>query len=156
MEICESNIEKISKTFNSVRDISFYEKKEIIAEQYMIDRFLDRILELKEVLKVKTDRTEEITVSLEEITWFKGLDETCLKMVNEIISLAKDLHSSLHQMYLSLNIFIRKGIAIEEIAHFKDVVDDLKETCEDLESVFFYLPQNELFKVANRDLSMLQ
>lgn len=155
MTLCETNIEKINNAFNVVSDASFQEKREHLSKQQVIDSFLDRILDLKEKLTTKSKKIEKIVVMLEGITWYNNVDEEGLKLINEIISLSKDLHSTLIRFYVDLNYFIKKNVAKEEIKNLKIAIDDLKEITQDLESVFFYLPQMPQFVESTKQLSLL-
>lgn len=155
MTLCETNIEKINNAFNVISDASFQEKREHLSKQQVIDSFLDRILDLKEKLTTKSRKIEKIVVMLEGITWYNNVDEEGLKLINEIISLSKDLHSTLIRFYIDLNYFIKKNIAKEEIKNLKIAIDDLKEITQDLESVFFYLPQMPQFVESTKQLSLL-
>lgn len=155
MTLCGTNIEKINSAFNVVSDASFQEKREHLSKQQVIDSFLDRVLDLKEKLITKSKKIEEIVVILESITWFDNIDEEGLKLINEIISLSKDLHSTLIRFYVDLNYFVKKNIAKQEIKNLKVAINDLKEITQDLESVFFYLPQMPQFVESTKQLSLL-
>lgn len=155
MLVPESNIEKISFTFNELRNISFQEKKQASMSEEEINSFLDKIIEVKKVLAEKTEKIEMINASLEKITWYGDLEEESLMIVNEIISLCKDLHSSLVRYYVRLAFLRTKGIAKSEIKNFKSVIDDLKEIAEDLESVFFFLPRMPDFRETTQKLSLI-
>ena len=153
--ISASNIEKISQTFNEVRKVSFYEKKEASMSEESINACLDKIIEFKKLLHKKTQKIALINENLEKITWFDDLEEEALIMINETISLCRDLHSTLIRFYVRLNFLKIKGIAKNEIKVFKSVIDDLKEISEDLESVFFFLPQMPDFKETTKKLSLI-
>lgn len=155
MTLCGTNIEKINSAFNVINDASFQEKREHLSKQQVIDSFLDRVLDLKEKLTTKSKKIEEIVVMLESITWFDNIDEEGLKLINEIISLSKDLHSTLIRFYVDLNYFVKKNIAKQEIKNLKVAINDLKEITQDLESVFFYLPQMPQFVESTKQLSLL-
>lgn len=151
----ETNIERINKTFNDVSDTSFQEKRAYVPPQYNVDNFLDKILDFKNKIKVKTDRISYINCKLEDITWYKNIDDVCLKMINEVISACKDLHSILIRYYVDLGYFLNKSIAKDEIKELKLTIDELKEITQDLESTFFFLPQMPEFKETTRQLSLL-
>ena len=76
-------------------------------------------------------------------------------LTNDLISAAKDLHSSLVRQYISLDFLRKKGVAKEEIKEFKTSIDELKETYQDLESVFFYLPEMPEFVETTKQLSLV-
>jgi len=48
-----------------------------------------------------------------------------------------------------------RGLANETIKEFKSEIDDLKETYQDLESVFFFLPDFPDFKETTKQLSLI-
>ena len=155
MVVCESNIEKINETFSQLKSISFTEKKNAVHSEEMVNKFLDKILELKNIIQQKSQDIAKINKKLEEITWFTDLDEECLMKVNEIISLCNDLHSSLIKFYIALNPFIKKGIAKAEIKDLKEVISDLKESTQDVESRFFFLPNMPMFIETTKELTLI-
>lgn len=155
MVAIESNIEKINDTFSQVKSISFNEKKNALHSEQIVNTFLDKILELKRILDKKTQNITKLNTQLEELTWFSDLDDECLMKINEIISLCNDLHSSLLKYYVGLNPFIKKGIAKAEIKELKDVIADLKEITQDVESRFFFLPQSPLFTETTKELTLI-
>lgn len=146
---------EIKKTFSDIRTVSFEEKKSSLMQEEQINAFLDAIIDLKSVLTQKTQVIESINERIEKITWFTNLDEECLLLINDLISSARDLRSTLVRQYISLSIIRKKGIAKEEIKNFKSAVDDLKEICDDLESVFFFLPQMPMFVETTKLLSLV-
>jgi archaellum component FlaC len=121
----------------------------------MNNEFLDAILDMKKSIKDKTQRIYEVNENVEKLTWFNDLDEECLMLINDLISAAKDLRSSLIRQYISLDFLRKKGIAKEELKDFKNSIDELKETYQDLESVFFYLPEIPEFVETTKKLSLV-
>ncbi len=152
---CLSHKSEIQNTFTSVRDFSFSEKRNPLSEDEINNQFLDAILDLKKSIKDKTDKIYKINNNIEKLTWFNDLDEECLMLINDLISSAKDLRSSLVRQYVSLDFLRKKGIAKEEIKDFKNSLDELKETYQDLESVFFYLPELSGFSETTKQLSLV-
>ena len=146
---------EIKKTFSDIRTVSFEEKKSSLMQEEQINAFLDAIIDLKSVLNQKTQLIESINKRIEKITWFTDLDEDCLLLLNDLISSARDLRTTLVRQYISLSSIRKKGIAKEEIKNFKSAVDDLKEICDDLESVFFFLPQIPMFVETTKLLSLV-
>ena len=155
MVAIESNIEKINDTFSQVKSISFNEKKNALHSEQIVNTFLDKILELKRILDKKTQNITKLNTQLEELTWFSDLDDECLMKINEIISLCNDLHTSLLKYSVGLNPFIKKGIAKAEIKELKEVIADLKEITQDVESRFFFLPQSPLFTETTKELTLI-
>ncbi len=76
-------------------------------------------------------------------------------LINDIISVGKDLDSSLIRQYVGFDFLRKKGIAKEEIKNFKKSIDGLKESYSDLESVFFFLPEISEFKETTKLLSLV-
>jgi len=146
---------KIQNTFSSVRDFSYSEKRNPMSEDEINNELLDAILDLKSSIKNKTKRIYDVNDNIEKLTWFNDLNEECLMLTNDLISAAKDLRSSLIRQYISLDFLRKKGIAKEEIKDFKNSIDELKETYQDLESVFFYLPEIPEFVETTKQLSLV-
>lgn len=152
---CLPHKSAIVDTFTSVRSFSFEEKKAPLLDEEKVNSVLDAILDFKNNLNDKIQRTYDINQKIESITWFNDLDEECLMLLNDIISSAKDLRTSLIRQYISMNYLRRKGIAKEEIKDFKNAIDELKESYEDLESVFFFLPEMPDFIETTQKLSLV-
>jgi cell division septum initiation protein DivIVA len=146
---------EIKRTFSDIRTVSFEEKKSSLMQEEQINAFLDAIIDLKSVLNQKTQVIESINERIEKITWFTDLDEDCLLLLNDLISSARDLRTTLVRQYVSLSTIRKKGIAKEEIKNFKSAMDDLKEICDDMESVFFFLPKMPLFVETTKLLSLV-
>jgi hypothetical protein len=78
---------QILETFQQVRNFSFEEKREAVIDEIKMNKFLDRIIDFKQSLKIKTDKIEEIIENTEKITWFSNLDDDSLLIVNDLVSL---------------------------------------------------------------------
>lgn len=152
---CLSHKSEITNTFSTVRNFSFEEKKVSLYDEEKVNAFLDAILDFKNTFQKKTDKISTLTEKIEKITWFDDLDDECLMLINDLISSIKDLHSSLVRQYVSLNFIRSKGIAKDEIKNFKNAIDNLKEVYQDLESVFFFLPEISEFKETTKQLSLV-
>jgi len=152
---CLSHKSKIQDTFISVRNFSYSEKRNPMSENEMNNEFLDAIIDIKKSIKDKTKRIYEVSENVEKLTWFNDLDEECLMLTNDLISAAKDLRSSLIRQYISMDFLRKKGVAKEELKDFKNSIDELKETYQDLESVFFYLPEIPEFIETTKQLSLV-
>lgn len=146
---------EIDNTFSNIRILSFKEKKSPLLNEEKVNAFLDTILDFKRILKEKTDSIYGINERIDKITWFNDLDEETLMSLNDLISAAKDLRTSLTRQYISMSFLRNKGIAKEEIKEFKNAIDELKESYEDLESVFFFLPQMPGFVETTSKLSLV-
>ena len=152
---CLTSKHQITETFHKVRNFSFEEKREAIIDDKKIDKLLDTILEFKKVYAIKTTKIEELVEKIEKLTWFNQLDKDSLMLINDLISSIRDLHSSLLRQYISLNFIRSKGVAKIEIKNFKDAIDDLKDVANDLDSRFFFLPNNDKFQEITKELSLL-
>lgn len=147
---------KIKEVLKEIRNSSYEEKKSSYMDENKVNEFLDSMLDFKEHLKVKTERIYDISNKMESLTWLGDLNEECLMLLNDLISSAKDLQSSLIRQYVAMNnILPQKGIAKQEIKEFKNSIDELKESYEDLESVFFFLPQMPEFVETTKQLSLI-
>lgn len=146
---------EINSTFSNVRNFSFEEKRSPLLGEDKVNFLLDSILDFKASLNNKSERIYRLNEEIEKITWLNDLDEECLQLLNDVISFAKDLRSSLVRNYVSMNNIKKRGIAKEEIKDFKNAIDELKEAYEDLESVFFFLPEMPDFKETTKKLSLV-
>src|SRR5690606_17368376 len=99
---------EISDTFSNVRIFSFQEKKSPFLDEESTNVLLDAILDLKNSLKEKTTKIYFVNERIEKLTWFDDLDEESLMLINDTISSAKDLNSSLIRQYISINNIFRK------------------------------------------------
>ncbi len=152
---CVTHKSEIENTFSSVRTFSFNEKKNPLVDEDSINHFLDVINSFTDSLRKKTKRIYDLNGRVEKLTWFTDLDEECLMLTNDLISSAKDLHSSLIRQYVSMNFLRSKGIAKDEIKDFKNAVDEVNEIAEDLESIFFFLPEFPDFVETTKQLSLV-
>ena len=151
---CLSYKSEIVETFSNVRDFSFQEKTSPLLDRERVNVILDAILEFKSNLREKTNRIDKVVERIEKITWFNDLDKESLMLLNDLISSAKDLRGSLLRQYVPMKDIRKKGIAKEEVKDFKNAIDELKESYEDLESVFFFLPEMPEFIETTKRLSL--
>ncbi len=152
---CSTYKPQLSGTFEDVRNLSFAEKKEAAHDEQRMNSFLDGILAFKQYLTAKTAKVESIIEKLEQITWFTDPDQEPLLLTNDVVSATRSLHASLQRQCASFSLFRTKGNAKEELKSFKAVVDDLTEIANDLDSRFFFLPNNEAFTETTKALSLI-
>jgi hypothetical protein len=152
---CLTSKETIDSTFEMVSDASFSEKQSKIPTEDEVNSFLDKVLGFQNLLAKKSKKISDVNEKLETITWLNNIDEDCLKQINILIGVAKDLHSVLIRQFVNLNILRKKGISKEAIKEFKSIIDNLKDVIADLESVFFSLPQMPGFVETTKELSLL-
>jgi hypothetical protein len=157
MSFVSSN-EVINQTYEDVRTLSFNQKRSSILSEHQINVFLDTVLDFKKALSKNTETITRLNDKFEEFTWrvnHEGLDDKCLMKINDIISIAKDLHSTLIRQYINMAKIRQKGIAKEEVKDFKYQIDVLKESYMDLESIYFNLPQMPSFSETTKLLSLI-
>jgi len=153
-----SNDDIITKTYEDVRVISFNQKKSPFLSELEINSFLDAVLKLKDTLSKSIGCIANLNTKFEEFTWkvnVDEIDEASLMAINVIISITKDLHSTLIRQYVNMAILRQKGIAIDEIKDFKYQIDVLKESFMDFESIYFNLPQMPQFTQTTKELSLI-
>lgn len=153
-----SNDDIITKTYEDVRVISFNQKKSPFLSELEINSFLDAVLKLKDTLSKSIGCIANLNTQFEEFTWkvnVDEIDEASLMAINDIISITKDLHSTLIRQYVNMAILRQKGIAKDEIKDFKYQIDVLKESFMDFESIYFNLPQMPQFTQTTKELSLI-
>src|SRR4051812_18463670 len=99
---CPTFRSEIYNTFSSVRSFSFEQKKAFLNEE-KVNALLDAIIEIKNLLRIKTGKINSINEELEKLTWFDDVTDDCLLLLNDLISSIKDAHSTLIKQYVSLN-----------------------------------------------------
>jgi hypothetical protein len=95
-----------------------------------------------------------IIKEMEELTWLT-LNESDLKILNDLIAFSRDIYSTEMETYNSTDVMIKWGISKEVINKYRDSVETFKETYEDLESIFFFLPNNADFIEVTKELATL-
>lgn len=153
--VCLSERQRITTTVDQVREASYSDKKNLLQSEEELNKFLDNILLFKKLLNDKTAKIESICEELESFTWFDHIDDECMRLLNDVIASARDWRSTLIKQYIQMETLRKRKIASEEISNFKSALDDLRETCEDLESVFFHLPKSESFQETTKQLSLV-
>ena len=152
---CLTSKETINHTVEAISDVSYNEKTEALTTEAEINHFLDNVLGLSQVFNKKTATINTINQLLEKISWLNDLNEECLKLLNVLIGVGRDFHSTLLRQYLNLHNLENNGIAIKPMADFKESIDNLTELIDDLESAFFSLPKMPEFLEATKQLSLL-
>lgn len=157
MECLESK-GAIVESFEYVRNLRYTERTDnLVQSEEEINAFLDAILDFKKSIVSKTEQIEVLVDKLESITWFDNVDDECLMILSDIISLSKDLSQNLERKYkmVGLTKIKAKGIAKNEIKNYIASIEDLKEVADDLEDVFFKLPHCEEFNSVTVEFSKL-
>ena len=136
------------KTHVRLNRVVFYTKK---ADELKYSTYVKRLT--KSIVN-RTELYNEIIKEMEEFTWLT-LSESDLKILNDIIAFSRDIYSTEMETYNSSDAMIKWGISSVIIDKYRDSVETFKETYEDLESIFFFLPNNPDFIQANKELSTL-
>lgn len=150
---CLTAKSKIQETFKEVSELYTQKNIKAINEQEAVNRFLDKILAFQKRLQERTDNINVINSKFQELSWLHDMDQECLDLMKEILVKSKDVHKKLIKFYVSLSTLIRKGIAKEAIHNFKLALDDLNEFTQDLEDLFFNLPDDKEFTERVKKLS---
>jgi hypothetical protein len=149
---CTTARNEILETSKEISFISFAERK---SYNEQANDFLDRIINLKHLIKEKTQNIVSINCKLESLTWLSNLDDECLLMISDIIANVKELHSLLIHYYTKFDSLRIQGIAKAELKEFKSAIDDLKEINTDVEQVFFMLPSDKSFQEISSKFTQL-
>ena len=147
---CDINI-----VVEEVKETSFKEKQHLKSEEELMNEFLDAMNELKTFLSSKTSKLDELTLKIQHLTWLKINKIKDLKVVNEIISNAKDLKNTLLKYYTIFKKINFKGIAKKEIKSFGISIDNFGEAIDDLEYVFFVRPLDKEMNALSKKLAEL-
>jgi len=152
---CVSSKETINEIVGVVNDVSYSEKKDSHLSNDDINKFLDDISLLRNILDQKVEAIDNINQLLQKISWLKDLDDDCLKLLNMLIIVGKDFHNNLTKGFSTLDKIAEKGIAVKEIFEYKECVEDLSDILNDLDMVFFIFPKDENFVKITNMLSIL-
>ncbi|WP_035690563.1 hypothetical protein [Flavobacterium sp. F52] len=144
---CTTTKSRIQETFNEVTELS--NKKNIkAAHELAINKLLDSICKVRDILFERASLISELNLKMAKLSHLENLDDECFEMIRKILDQSKAFHHKAIRNYVELNWLIRKGIATEAMHAYKDALNDLKEYTEDLEDLFFNLPDDKEF--ANR------
>ncbi|MEZ4850541.1 MAG: hypothetical protein R3B93_18395 [Bacteroidia bacterium] len=138
--------ERINILLHKVNDVSYQERiRAVELEEQRINTYLDGINKLKELLKEQINNLNILIEECEKLTWLerKDLDEDALKSISGLIAFLTDIHnSSIHNYKIFSDFADKTNIAHSEIQGLKTALDDLKESINDLETVFFKNPNS--------------
>ncbi|SEF99600.1 hypothetical protein [Algoriphagus boritolerans] len=142
-------------------------KDGIIKDSYTIQRtisFEDLINELLDKISERTNRFAEMTLSinsivesLQNITWIVDQpNEQILKEINAILDISRGVHISLEKRKADLEKTGIFKICPESTQDLFDTIDSLGETIDDVEAIYFRLPNNAEFKSLCEKFSTLK
>nr|WP_315219791.1 hypothetical protein [uncultured Flavobacterium sp.] len=149
---CDTAKVQITQTFNEVRSFSYKRKN----EQEILNSFLDKILELQGKITEDTNFVFSLVERFEKLSWIdaSNLDEETLIVLNDIISISRDIHRTMIMRFIFLNKHMR-DMASLHIKEFKMSIDDLKESINDLEYIHFRIPYDLRFQEINERIQSL-
>lgn len=126
--------EKIDEIFLNMKT---YKEKEIISEEENINQFLDSVLIIQKTIRNASEKLEFLVNGFEELTWF-DIQDDILGRFDDLLISAEDLHRSAIQNYIYYrrHRFVSK-VANTEIKIYKCVIDDFKDSIQDLRLLFF-------------------
>ncbi len=139
----QKNLEKAK---NGIMEDSFKIQRGISFDD-LVNQMLDSINEVRTRFSELSRRTLSTVDCLEKLTWLvDSPSEEVLKEINSILDTCRGLHTYLEKSKIEL-----KKIGIEKICPdateelFSDI-DLLAETIDDVEAIYFRLPNNPDFK----------
>lgn len=120
------------------------------------DENLDQINNVRASFVESTDAIEDITKKLQSLTWTL-LEPTTddLRSVADIIFLGRQLFQGSASIISSYQPLWQKGVIINETSEFKEVAEHLAEVLDDIESVYFKLPDLPGFNDTTHELESL-
>ena len=154
MVASEPNIKSLSKNF---RSYSVPAKKETVLEipQEVIKLLKIKVTELKETFRTKEERAEKMISLLEQITWIHNPEPESLAIVQNVVIDAKMYIEHEIKFISAIKPLIVNGVVKKEYKTYIDLIDDMKEAVQDVESAFFSLPKDEAFYASLKELESL-
>ena len=128
-------LKKIKNIIRTVSKFSTTGQINSIRDEYQINDLLDSINDFKKELSEKTEQINEINSRIDRLKHYRRWNENYVFLVNDVVSSAKDLYSSLICQYISMNTISKRNIARKEITCYKNSILRLKEACKELESL---------------------
>jgi prefoldin subunit 5 len=152
---CLTSKETINNTVEAVSNVSYSEKREALLTEVEINKFLDDYLELCHILAKKTESVNTVNETLERLFNLTELNEDCLRLLNVLVSVGRDFYITLDKQYQNIIHLVDHKIAVNEICNFKEAIDYLQESIDDLESIFLTLPKSADFVEVTKKLSSM-
>lgn len=118
--------------------------------------FLDSINLTQDFLSKTTPSIIILTEKLEEFSWFENVTEQNKFLIKIALLASEELTKSLSKSYIVLKkLYKPKDVLKEELKQYKEAIENLQETTNDIEMVFFELPNDTEFKAINEKLASL-
>lgn len=146
----QSNLDKAR---NGIINDSFEIQKTIGLED-LINEVLEKIIEVRERFLGMSKSVLSIVESLEKLTWIvENPNEDILREINAILDISRGVHAKLNRYRSDLLKTPIVKICPDATQIFFDDIDLLEETIDDIEAIYFRLPQNKNFKEICKKLS---
>lgn len=150
---CTTSKNRVIDTLIEVNKVSVAEKTN---KQDSINKFLDKILEVKQDLTRRADDLSSINEKVGRVTWVQNLTDEELETMRKIIDLLDRIIVSDKKYFIKVSTFIsRSKISPHELSLFKISLDDLIERRQDLNDRFFSLPDDDEFMNDLKELESL-
>lgn len=118
--------------------------------------FLDSINLTQDFLSKTTPSIIILTEKLEEFSWFENVTEQNKFLIKIALLASEELTKGLSKSYVVLKkLYQPKNVLKEELKQYKEAIENLQETTNDIEMVFFELPNDTEFKAINEKLASL-
>lgn len=118
--------------------------------------FLDSINLTQDFLSKTTPSIIILTEKLEEFSWFEDVTEQNKFLIKIALLASEELTKGLSKSYVVLKkLYQPKNVLKEELKQYKEAIENLQETTNDIEMVFFELPNDTEFKAINEKLASL-
>lgn len=118
--------------------------------------FLDSINLTQDFLSKTTPSIIILTEKLEEFSWFENVTEQNKFLIKIALLASKELTKGLSKSYVVLKkLYQPKNVLKEELKQYKEAIENLQETTNDIEMFFFELPNDTEFKAINEKLASL-
>ncbi|MCF0056823.1 hypothetical protein [Dyadobacter sp. CY356] len=156
MVVSEPNIKNLSKSFltYSIPTRSEKKKEESIPQE-LLKLLKVKVGELKDTIEMKEERIEKMISVLEKITWVTNPDAEEMQLIEGIVEDTKTYLNQEMKFVSTVKPLVLKGFAKKEFRSFLGSVDDLREALQDVQSVFYTLPNNKDFYESLKDLEDL-
>ncbi len=146
-----------SDTVSGLMDFSFTIRKSrnLTAEKMELEQ---TIREMFIEANKRCDKLLSWSKDFKKIHWYDEISEEELKKVNNIIVSSRDIIQSFWDEY---NIFTQLPTKIlnknkKYVERFKDIVEEFEEAVDDIEVIFFHLPENKEFIESTKKLAILE
>jgi len=147
----------LDATYDKVSDLSFNDKQQLSTDglrERLVNHVLDKLLELKKEIGKKIAEVDGVVEMLEKLTWMQ-VDDAGLKVVNVIISIARDWSKHLRKFNEQCLEILPVNSLPSELSNLILSLDDLDEAADSLENRFFAHPNDAEMQGISDELSAL-